>query len=242
VSYQQRNHRSVADFCSPSLSEEERAARVSALVTAFMHFFQRVLQSVQPSTADAPLLKVLAEGLLEEVSLTEGGSVSPGKSKKAGKSAVAQCLRTSLDVLPAVEMVDVAAATATKGMQYVSGSLSKISENASTSLTGLLLVSLQWQPTLSILQDRLPLMRRDVREQVSHRLNAILEVILRELPDASDENILAISELAFAIANGNVASEDAIIAQFVPVWLKLLKYNANEKVLVALYADIAQMP
>jgi len=182
-----------------------------------MQFFQKVLQSVQPSTADAPILKTLAQGLLEEVSLTEGGSAGSAKSKKSGKSAIAQCLRTSLDVLPAVEMVDIAADTASKGMQY-------------------------WQPTLSILQDRLPLMRRDVREHVSSRLNLILRAILRALPQASDENVLSISELAFAIANGNVADEDSAVAEFVPVWLTLLKENANEKVLVALYAHVAQMP
>ncbi len=85
-------------------------------------------------------------------------------------------------------------------------------------------------------------MRPDVRQKVSPQLIAILTLILRELPTAGNEDVTVISDLVIAIAGGNIPTEDSAITQFVQVWLSLLTKVNDEKVAIALYSYIGQMP
>ncbi len=75
------------------------------------------MESLQLSTNDAQPLKQIAEVLLEEVCLPD---VTSAKNKKSVRAALTECLKGTLDILPAVEMIDIAVNVAGRGKRFVS--------------------------------------------------------------------------------------------------------------------------
>ncbi len=94
-----------------------------------------------------------------------------------------------------------------------------------------------------VLLERLPTVRRDVREAISLRITDVLDHYVSIIASVDHAELSAVLQLLLAIAKPAVASEDVAISRFVPLLLE--RYNQGELELQAnldILAFLAEMP